>query len=463
MSMATTKSFSEQRSLSSLRYYPKLSLYLATSSITLLLLLQLQVLLDQRAQQQQSSTAGLDFMPLKNISLAATAMDGNTWFMSALNDTHDEAAEGEAAHLLFPSVASGGRLLCLSGRDARDGTRNRYALAAADALPPGSRLLRGLTFVSDTYYDYGNLWHGLSAVAPFVSWHERNGCAGPARWVLYHRGEMRGGMGPWVGSVVEAVFGRKNYIERFQKGVDEEEAPNCFEKAVVCRHNEWGMSKERKEEMYGMIRCKARAYCNITTTTTTTDDQEQELVVRMTLLLRSGPRSFKDDGAVVGIFDRVCRKVDGCRLTVARPSNLTFCDQVKVMSSTDVLASPHGAQMTNMLFMDRNSSVMEFFPKGWLELAGPGQYVFQWIADSSGMQHKGAWRDPHGDTCPHPHDDPKCFPLLYKHARIGHDEAYFANWTAKVLQETRERKLLLLLQQQQQQQQRPSTTPCPCM
>ena len=61
------------------------------------------------------------------------------------------------------------------------------------------------------------------------------------------------------------------------------------------------------------------------------------------------------------------------------------------MRSTDILASPHGAQLTSMFFMDKNSSVMEFFPKGWLELAGAGQHVFQWVGISSGIRHTGTW------------------------------------------------------------------------
>jgi capsular polysaccharide biosynthesis protein len=37
---------------------------------------------------------------------------------------------------------------------------------------------------------------------------------------------------------------------------------------------------------------------------------------------------------------------------------------VRLLSATDVLISAHGAQMTNMMFMDRNSSIMEFYPMG---------------------------------------------------------------------------------------------------
>ncbi|TVU05732.1 hypothetical protein EJB05_48911, partial [Eragrostis curvula] len=48
------------------------------------------------------------------------------------------------------------------------------------------------------------------------------------------------------------------------------------------------------------------------------------------------------------------------QLDVLRPAHRT------------VLISPHGVQMTNMLFMDRNSSVMEFYPLGCGRERGAG-------------------------------------------------------------------------------------------
>lgn len=115
--------------------------------------------------------------------------------------------------------------------------------------------------------------------------------------------------------------------------------------------------------------------------------------------------------------------------------------QVRVMTDTDIVASPHGAQLTNLLFMDRNSSVMEFFPQWWLELAGVGQYVHHWMADQSGMKHRGAWRDPHGEKqCPFPEQDRLCF-SYYKGGKIGHNETFFAEWTRIVLDQVRTSKL----------------------
>ena len=111
------------------------------------------------------------------------------------------------------------------------------------------------------------------------------------------------------------------------------------------------------------------------------------------------------------------------------------------MSNTDIVASPHGAQLTNMLFMDRNSSIMEFFPKGWLELAGLGQYAHHWMADLSGMKHQGAWWDPNGEKeCPFRKKDPECF-TFYKDGKVGHNETFFAEWARRVLKQVRISKL----------------------
>ena len=110
------------------------------------------------------------------------------------------------------------------------------------------------------------------------------------------------------------------------------------------------------------------------------------------------------------------------------------------MSLTDILATPHGAQLTNLFLMDRNSSVMEFFPKGWLELAGVGQYVFHWLASWSGMRHRGTWRDPVGDECPYGEDDRRCM-SIYKNGKIGFNETELTEWTRNVLNEEKLKKL----------------------
>ncbi|KAL7002987.1 hypothetical protein U1Q18_004147 [Sarracenia purpurea var. burkii] len=136
------------------------------------------------------------FLPLKDLRFAHSAQKGHTWFMSSMQDTHED---GEVQFQHFPSEASNGRLLCLKGRDTHDGAWNSYAVAWPETLPYNATLRKGLTFVSYNHYDYENIWHGLSAMVPFVAWHIKNGCSTvPTRWVLFHWGELRTKMRPWL-------------------------------------------------------------------------------------------------------------------------------------------------------------------------------------------------------------------------------------------------------------------------
>ncbi|OVA15262.1 Glycosyltransferase AER61 [Macleaya cordata] len=393
------------------------------------------------------------FLPLKDLRFAETALQGHTWFMSSMHDTHEE---GEVQYQHYPSNSSKGRLLCIKGRDNHDGAWNSYAFAYPDALPENATLLRGLTFVSYNHYNYDNIWHGLSAVVPFVGWHRRVGeCAVPTRWVLYHWGELRSKMGVWLQTLMEATFGGGGggggiKIETFEGMMNEDYEVACFEEAVVMRHNEGGMSRERRIEVYDLLRCKARVFCNVSM-------EGRGANIGLTMFMRTGARSFRNPTVVIEIFERECAKVEGCRVKVAYSNNLTFCEQVSLMSYTDILVSPHGAQLTNMFFMDKNSSVMEFFPKGWLKLAGVGQYVYHWIASWSGMRHQGAWRDPNPDPdpnqqCQYPEDDRRCF-TIYKSSKIGHNETFFAKWVRNVLNEVKKNK-----QEQKQSQKTPAET-----
>ncbi|XP_024022954.1 uncharacterized protein LOC112092041 [Morus notabilis] len=249
-------------------------------------------------------------------------------------------------YLYFPSEPSKGRILCIKGHDTHEGKKNLYALAWPESLPRSATLLKGLTFVSDTYYDYENLWHGLSAIAPFVGWSIKNECLKPTRWVLFHWGE-----------------------------------------AVVMRHNAGRMAKERKLQVFDLLRCKARSFCRLSLFGRGKEvNARREPVVRLTLLMRRDSRSFADPTAVISVFEGECALVEGCMMEVAQSEDLSFCDQVKVMTNIDIVASPHGAQLTNMIFMDRNSSVMEFFPKDW---------SLQVLASSTSLDGRNFWDEPH--------------------------------------------------------------------
>ncbi|XP_010272961.1 PREDICTED: uncharacterized protein LOC104608622 [Nelumbo nucifera] len=461
----SSQKLSKQRSFSTNLFSPKLSVYLLAVCVILFTLFQMQALKTpfsppspslsflekwekvvhtslslNCSQELRSMIAKLrdsvTFLPLKDLRYSETAMQGHTWFMSSLYDTQEE---GEVQYQYFPSEASKGRLLCILGRDKHDGARNSYALAWPEALPENATLFKGLTFVSYNHYDYDNIWHGLSAMMPFVGWHRRMGCVVPTRWVLYHWGELRSNISPWLSNLMEATFGEPLNIELFD-GVD---GPACFEEAAVMRHNEGGMSRQRRLEVYDLLRCKARMFCNVSLEGRSSDvDEKGAPIIGMTLFMRTGARSFRNESVVIDIFKRECLKVEGCRLRVAYSNNLSFCDQVRLMGSTDILVSPHGAQLTNMFLMDTNSSVMEFFPKGWLKLAGVGQYVYQWIASWAGMRHEGAWRDPNGDACPYPEDDRRCF-NIYKGGQIGYNDTYFSKWASDVLKQVKLSKVEL--------------------
>ncbi|KAI3974335.1 hypothetical protein MKX01_031004 [Papaver californicum] len=147
------------------------------------------------------------------------------------------------------------------------------------------------------------------------------------------------------------------------------------------------------------MRCKARAFCNVRQTEKVLNvNGNLTPVISLTLLMREGARSFKKESIVIQTFQRECEKVEECKLTTDHSEDLSFCDQVSLMNSTDIVASPHGAQLTNQVLMDRGSSVMALFPRG---LTGVGQYAHYWVASASGMRHEGAWRDRQGDNvCP---------------------------------------------------------------
>uniref|UniRef100_M8BDV7 Glycosyltransferase 61 catalytic domain-containing protein n=1 Tax=Aegilops tauschii TaxID=37682 RepID=M8BDV7_AEGTA len=354
----------------------------------------------------------------------------------------------------------------LAAPSRRDGTKNAYALAWPGALPRGSELRPGLALLSETFYDHSNLWHGLTSLVPLVSWHARRGCGpAPAKWAFFHHGEVRSGMSGWLMSLAEAATGAPVVVEEFGT------APVCFEEAVVFRRNLAGMSTERLLEAFDFIRCKARAQCGVVDASGIGNETTN---LRVTILFRTGGRSFKDEAGVERVFRKECTRVAGpsCVLTVAHSDNLTFCDQVRLLSRTDVFISAHGAQMTNLVFMDRNSSIMEFYPMGWRQRAAGGQFVFRWMASRAGMRvlpanpqssepngveaasggrtvrvpvdgeprgdaARGSWWDPAGDPCP---DGTLDIFSCYKNRRIGMDEAAFSEFASRVFTANKERK-----------------------
>ena len=115
-------------------------------------------------------------------------------------------------------------------------------------------------------------------------------------------------------------------VEAFRKGG---EGPYCFEKAVVMRHNVGHMGKERKLQVFDLLRCKVRTFCGLTPAGRGKEvNARGKPVVRLTLLMRRGSRSFKDPKTVTSVFARGCAMVEGCVMEVAQSKDLSFCDQV---------------------------------------------------------------------------------------------------------------------------------------
>ncbi|GLJ46613.1 hypothetical protein SUGI_0982170 [Cryptomeria japonica] len=381
----------------------------------------------------------VDFLPLRDVNMGSIYEEDRTWFMSTVRERSEN---GNPELSYFPSEGSNGKILCLKGGNRSNGTLNSYAFAWPNYLPPNSSLVAGLSLISDSFYDYINPWHGMSTLVVAASWRMENQCEAPQRFVLYHKGEIVTSMGSYISSVLLAALDRQVQVQELG------DTPLCFEKAVVYRRGLGHMSLPKRIAMFDMIRCKARKFCKIA--------ESQRIIegirtINVTLFSRTGARSFKNESLVASVVAGECNKVPGCKFRLLRSVNLSFCEQVEAMSRTDILVSVHGAQLTNMIFMEKGSSVMEMFPKGWLEGAGVGQYVFHWLASWTGMNHEGTYRDSEGPDCPNPQEQTLCF-SFHKDRQVGHNQTFLAQWTSEVLTKFQNRTSFETSQ--------PSTCPC---
>ncbi|XP_068634587.1 uncharacterized protein [Aristolochia californica] len=368
----------------------------------------------------------LTFYPLKDPSVPAYRQPNKTWFMSSFEG---HSIDGMPEHFVFPSShPPRHRILCINAH------AESYALAAAkNIFPANATVLRGITFVADSFYDYENPWHSLNALSVFFSWMMENSCAKPTRFVIFEKGKVVKKVGPWISALLKACLGGEVAIDSL-----EDYGIACFEKAVVMRRGLGKMSTERRHRLFEMIRCKAWKFCNAEKSGEREEEEEDGKGLRITVIGREGKRSFKNETEVKLVMERECKKVEGCRLNLVHLKNKSFCDQVKLMRDTDVVVTTHGAQLSNMMFMAKGSSVMEMFPKGWLEGAGVGQYIYRWFASWCEMRYEGAWRDTqteaHDCNPPHPRRRSACF-SKQKDGQVGINETFLALWTASVIQD----------------------------
>ncbi|KAL4199473.1 hypothetical protein AMTRI_Chr03g51310 [Amborella trichopoda] len=359
------------------------------------------------------------FYPLRDPSVAPYTNPKKTWFMSTLSG---QSRGGIPEHFIFSANSTpDNAYLCI------DFSNKSYGFSRH--VPGDFTLLRGLTFVADSYWDYINPWHSMNALAVFLSWMKDNGCPKPDRFVAFHNGELVTKLGDWIYAILEASLGYKPHAETMSDGY--RGGLVCFEKAVIFRRGLGHMSGERRNDLFDMIRCKSWKYCNVFGKRNSEDGGR----VRISLIGRKGKRGLKNESGVALVMRSECEKFEGCKFRLVHMDSLSFCQQVSLMRNTDILASPHGAQLTNMMFMPRGSRVMEMFPKGWLEGAGIGQFIYQWFASWSGLVYEGAWRDTDGPDCPnYQRQRSKCF-ILYKDRQIWVDETHLANWTTRVLRD----------------------------
>ncbi|XP_024401987.1 uncharacterized protein [Physcomitrium patens] len=328
----------------------------------------------------------------------------------------------------FPSVVSNGRHLCFKGNSTRNGTENSYMFAWEESFPIDHVLLNGTTLITETEYDYGNPWHSMYNMFQFLYWKFKNNCTDADRLMLFHQSELRREMGNWITQVFSAA-GLPAVPEQMSIG----DRPICFKRAIVSRLGLGGVPTELFQEIYSQARCRVRVYCKLSPTRPSTDRQSTTI----TLMVRNGARQWKDKKAWEKVIAEQCAKVEGCRWVTMYVSNMTFCEQVKLMMETDILVSVHGAQLTNMIFMSPGGRLMEMFPKGWLEFAGHGQFIYRQLARWNGLIHEGYWRDIHQPDCPNTADIGQCF-TFYKDQDVGIDVEHISRWLRKVLKDFRE-------------------------
>jgi hypothetical protein len=69
-------------------------------------------------------------------------------------------------------------------------------------------------------------------------------------------------------------------------------------------------------------------------------------------------------------------------MTVYFDENTTFAEQISFFASTDILISPHGAQLVGIPFMPDCGAVFEIFPAGYYF-----PYYFGSLASAAGLNH----------------------------------------------------------------------------
>ncbi|EFJ09207.1 hypothetical protein SELMODRAFT_130433 [Selaginella moellendorffii] len=366
--------------------------------------------------ERSKAARSLRFHPVKD------SKNGTSYvFMSQIQDTN---RTGVPEFFYFNTSASS-RVLCFRGNSTRDGTKNLYAFAEQH-VPGDALLLPGTTLVSDSHFDFANPWHSMYNLIQFVHWRMDSRCQRSDRMLIFHRGEIRHDLGAWIRSVLDS--------NGVTTGVDTmryhpEGRVVCFQRAVVSRRGIGGVSGAVLRDLFEQVRCRTRQWCGVGSGV-----NDDDTTVRVALVARERGRAFVNLSDWKHAVKLVCEVRPHCQWSVVWFSALDFCSQVKLMSTTDILVSVHGAQLTNMIFMNPGSRILEAFPQGWLQLAGNGQFIYKHLADWAGLGHEGYWRDGGTAKCPMDSSSPgQCFSLHYKNKPVGINSTFIVKWLAEVL------------------------------
>jgi hypothetical protein len=79
--------------------------------------------------------------------------------------------------------------------------------------------------------------------------------------------------------------------------------------------------------------------------------------------------------------DVILKYLDKYNFSIVQMDNKTIEEQAKVFSSSEIIIAPHGAALTNLLFVSPGTIVIEFFPNGYIN------NCFSVLANYAGAKH----------------------------------------------------------------------------
>ena len=282
-----------------------------------------------RANQQSLDRSLVEFRPLKETSNNGGALVNDTkfyhYFLSVYKTKGFE--EGPPEIFIYPSTKdpiSHGRLLCIRGNNTSKGSQNHYAFAYMGTLPPSASMVLGTTLISDSTFDFVNPWHSMFNLFQFLLWKVESKtslgqCPHVSHLLLFHHGEYRTSVGPWISNLLKAFSFPTSVLPLNSNN------PVCFEQAIVSRRGIASMERPLRRRMYDEARCQAQASCGVIVPPRDTSSLPQ---VRITLMIRAGGRSFKNEEAWKRVVKEQCEKAKDCNWSTMYVANLNFCEQV---------------------------------------------------------------------------------------------------------------------------------------